>query len=279
MNMRTMRKPVEAFTLVELIVVIAIVALLSALSLSAVTGSRSNAQRIACVNNLKQVGIAFRTWAIAHNGSTPMSLSQSQGGDSQDVGFRNLGFYQPPIQGVSRMFLCMSNELSTPKILFCPAEYESSYRQAAINFSGVAAPGSVPYTNDLNVSYFIGVDAQETSPRMFLTGDHNLGGDWNPPQTPYCYMSGPTTTAGIGWAVWLGTNWVNNLGPAFMANQHNQQGNIGLADGSVECFNRSQFQDAIRNTGDTGRSPGTNFKPATGIGPNPGPGCNRIQLP
>jgi prepilin-type processing-associated H-X9-DG protein len=64
-----------------------------------------------------------------------------------------------------------------------------------------------------------------------------------------------------------------------MANQHNQQGNIGLADGSVECFNRSQFQDAIRNTGDTGRSPGTNFKPATGIGPNPGPGCNRIQLP
>ena len=58
--MRNLRKPAEAFTLVELIVVVAIVALLATFSLSAVTGSRSNVQRIACINNLKQVGIAFR---------------------------------------------------------------------------------------------------------------------------------------------------------------------------------------------------------------------------
>jgi prepilin-type processing-associated H-X9-DG protein len=64
-----------------------------------------------------------------------------------------------------------------------------------------------------------------------------------------------------------------------MANQHDKVGNIGLADGSVEGFNRSQLQDAIKRSGDTGRVPGTGFKPATGIGPNPGPGCNRIQLP
>ena len=74
-----MRKQSEAFTLVELIVVIAIVALLSALSLSAVTGSRSKAQRIACVNNLKQVGLAFRTWAIAHDGFTPMTVATRLG--------------------------------------------------------------------------------------------------------------------------------------------------------------------------------------------------------
>ena len=202
-------------------------------------------------------------------------------GDSDDVGYRTLGVNQTASRGVSIMFLCMSNELSTPKVLFCPAEYESYYRMAATNFSGTydSATNSAPYTNDLNVSYFIGVDAQETSPRMLLTGDHNLGGDANPPQTAYCYMSGPTMTAGVGFAIWLGTNWVSNQGPAFLANQHNQQGNVGLADGSVECFNRSQFQNAIRNTGDTGRAPGTGFKPATGVGPSPGPGCNRIQLP
>ena len=123
-----MRKQAKAFTLVELIVVIAIVALLSIFSLSAVTGSRSNAQRIACINNLKQVGIAFRTWAIANNGNTPMTLARSQGGDSDDVGYRTLGVNQTASRGVSIMFLCMSNELSTPKVLFCPAEYESYYR-------------------------------------------------------------------------------------------------------------------------------------------------------
>ena len=83
-----MRKQSKAFTLIELIVVIAVVALLSAFSLSAVTGSRSKAQRIACVNNLKQVGLAFRTWAIAHDGFTPMTVARAAGGDSEDVGYK-----------------------------------------------------------------------------------------------------------------------------------------------------------------------------------------------
>jgi prepilin-type processing-associated H-X9-DG protein len=209
-----------------------------------------------------------------------MTLARSQGGDAEDVGYRLLGADQWSSQGVSKMFLCMSNELSTTKILFCPAEYESSYRQAASTFAGAQPPYStnVAYINDLNVSYFTGVDAQETSPRLFLAGDHNIGGDANPPQTAFSYQTGSMTTAGIGFAVWLGTNWMTDKGPAFMANQHNQQGNVGLADGSVECFNRSQFQNALRNSGDRGRAPGM-FRAATGIGPGPGVGCNRIQLP
>ena len=276
MNMRNMRKQNWAFTLVELLVVIAIVALLSALSLSAVTGTRSKAQRITCINNLKQVGLSFRTFSIANDGNMPQTLAGSQGGAWEDVGFRVLGANQQTSRGVSKMFLCISNELSTPKILFCPAEYESAYRQAAGTFARVQTPGSnqVLYINDLNVSYFIGVDAQETSPRLFLTGDHNLGGDANPPTTAF-FAVGLSSY----YAVWLGTNWLTDKGPAFMANQHDKTGNIGLADGSVEGFNRSQLQDAIKLSGDTGRAPGTNFRPATGIGPYPGPGCNRIQLP
>ena len=276
-----MRKQNWAFTLVELLVVIAIVALLSALSLSAVTGTRSKAQRLTCINNLKQVGVAFRTWSIAHDGLTPMTVARASGGDSEDVGYRVLAANQQSSRGVSKMFLCMSNELSIPKILFCPAEYESSYRQAASSyrqaastFSGTydSATNSAPYTNDLNVSYFIGVDAQETSPRMFLAGDHNLGGDGNPPRWAYYSLDG----FNLGYAVWLGTNFTVNWGPAFMANQHDKEGNIGLADGSVECFKRSQIQDALKRSGDTGRTPGT-FLPATGA--TAGPGCNRIQFP
>ena len=68
------------------------------------------------------------------------------------------------------------------------------------------------------------------------------------------------------------------MGPAFMANQHHQEGNVAFADGSVQYFTRSQLQAALKNSGDTGRYPG-NFNAATGFGPNPGTGCNRIQLP
>ena len=263
-----MRKQSWAFTLVELLVVTAIVALLSALSLSAVTGARPKAQRLTCINNLKQVGLSFRTFAIDHSGLTPQTLAGS------DIGLRTLGSNQQTSRGVSKMFLCMSNELSTPKILFCPAEYESSYRQAASTFSGTydSATNSTPYISDLNVSYFIGVDAQETRPQMFLTGDHNLGGDANPPTKAYCAV-GVTPSSPF---IWLGTNFSVNMGPAFTAKQHDKQGNVGLADGSVEFFSRSQLQDAIKKTGDTGRQTGA-FMGA--LGATAGPGCNRIQLP
>jgi prepilin-type N-terminal cleavage/methylation domain-containing protein/prepilin-type processing-associated H-X9-DG protein len=274
--MRNMRKREKAFTLVELLVVIAVITILAASLLPALAAAKPKARHVVCSNNLKQVGLAFRTWATAHNGNTPMTVPQSQGGDAEDVGNRYLDATQAGSRGVSKMFLCLSNELRTPKILFCPAEYENAYRQAATSFAGMAAPGTVPYTNDLNVSYFIGVDAQDASPQMLLAGDHNLGGNANPPTNAYCYMLSPTATVGIGWAVWLGTNWLTDRGPAFMANQHDQQGNIALADGSVECFSRSRLQAALKKTGDTARAPGV-FKAATGV--TGGPGLNRIQLP
>jgi prepilin-type N-terminal cleavage/methylation domain-containing protein/prepilin-type processing-associated H-X9-DG protein len=275
--MRNLCTREKAFTLIELLVVLAVIAVLAASLLPALAAGKPKALRVVCSNNLKQVGLAFQAWAIAHNDNTPMSLPRSQGGDSGDVGYRTLGTDQTTSQGVSKMFLCMSNELSTPKILFCPAEYENAYRQAAASFAGTAP--SAPFTSDLNVSYFIGVDAKRTSPAMLLAGDHNIGGDANPPQTAFCYMVGPAATAGVGYALWLGTNFIVNMGPAFLANQHDQQGNIAFADGSVDCFSRARLQDALKKTGDTGRSPGTNFKPAIGIGSLPGPGCNRIQLP
>ena len=272
--MKNIPKQNRAFTLVELLVVVAVVAVLAAFLLPALAGSRPQTLRVTCSNNLKQVGIAFRTWAINHNGNMPMTVGLAQGGNADtDVGFRIVSAAQATSRGVCKMFLTMSNELGTPMILFCPAEYESSYRQPATSFAPTNAGtnNAVPYTNDFNCSYFIGIDASETHPRMFLTGDHNLGGNANPPTMPY--LAAPATGTPF---VSLGTNFTINMGPAFLNNMHAQQGNVGLADGSVEWFNRSELQAALRSTGDTGRTPGVFL---TGVGGIGGTGCNRIQLP
>ncbi len=61
----------KAFTLVELLVVIAVVGILVALLLPAIAATRDSARAVVCKSNLRQIGLSLHTYAEGHGGRFP----------------------------------------------------------------------------------------------------------------------------------------------------------------------------------------------------------------
>jgi hypothetical protein len=122
--------------------------------LPALSRAKGKAQEIACVNNLKQVGLAFRIWATDHDERYPFQVPQEQGG-TKELGERDAEGYDvnPAVHLQS-----LAMELVTPRILVCPADQT---KVPAVDF---------PSLTSANVSYKIrsGETVDEAHPGEIL---------------------------------------------------------------------------------------------------------------
>jgi type II secretory pathway pseudopilin PulG len=201
------RRPVVAFTLLELMVVALTLFLLALLVLPNIQhyDGRVRATRIDCVNRLKQVGLAFRLWAGDNGDRYPMYVSVTNGGAMEYV---SNGLVAP-------IFGVMSNELGTPKLLLCRADEE---RDFATNWNSLS---------DANVSYFICLTTtNNANPALWLAGDRNLT---NGTARVRGVLTVPTNSV-VGWTRAM----------------HNLQGNVCSADGSVQQLTAAGLQASFR---------------------------------
>ena|SRR5436190_8756007 len=141
---------------------------------------------------------------------------------------------------VVAIFQVKSNELSTPRILFCN-EYKRSIQASSFS-KGVPVDGidqTICLSNNSNVSYFVGLDAENTSTSMFLSGDDNWlsGGE----AKNVASKGVPVQSAML--SLWTNTS------VAWSDERHKKNGNMGMADGSVQGFSSSRLAEALRNTG------------------------------
>ena len=162
MNRLFRKHKIGAFTLIELLVVIAIIAILASMLLPALAKAKAKAVRIKCTNNLKQVRLSFRLFSTDNGDRYPMGVSTNDGGSSEFNSTPAATYYH---------FGVMSNELTTPKIVLCPAD-SGGNRKEATNFFMITGKGD--FINNKRISYFVGVDADETKPSMLLSGDRNI---------------------------------------------------------------------------------------------------------
>jgi prepilin-type processing-associated H-X9-DG protein len=199
----------QAFSVPELLIVVFCLALAAALLLPGLARSRARSSRITCVNHLKQIGLSFRTFALDDNDKFPMQVSVTNGGALESI----------PLGWVYPHFQVMSNELSTPRILVCPQDRR---RTNAVSFG--------PGFGDHNISYFVGIDAVDTTPQMILAGDDNL------------MMSGKPAKPGL-LDLWT------NAPIAWSASRHVNQGNLCFADGSVQQASNVRLPLFLQSTG------------------------------
>jgi type II secretory pathway pseudopilin PulG len=195
------------FTLVALLVILAVLAILAAMLLPALAAAKKKSSKLSCVSNLKQCGLAFRIWEGDNGDQYPMDVPMAKGGTLEFVTGAD----------TFRHFQVISNELSTPKILVCPADT----RIAAVNFVRL---------KNQNVSYFVALDAKDEFPQRFLDGDRNITGASEPENGILKLVPGQHTS------------WTETI--------HVNQGNLGLADGSVQQYSNSALRNALQNSGD-----------------------------
>lgn len=214
MNPHSSNQCRSGITLLEVMILMAVMAVLGFfLYQNLQRRPRALSKRITCVNQLKQIGLATRMWAMDHGDTYPAATAITNGGTMDHALMAQAWIH----------LQALSNELGTPKILVCPAD--RTMKPASVFGAGFGSG---------NVSYFVGVDAQETQPQMLLAGDRNL------------------TTNGVRIGPGLHTVNTNQL-LGWDKTMHNRCGNIGLADGSVQQLSEAALGDAVAYRFETDR--------------------------
>jgi competence protein ComGC len=213
----------EAFTLIELMLVVVILFVLLTMLLPFFSRARARSPRIMCIDNLKQIGIAYRVWSNDHGDRFPATQSLTNGGWSELLQRPNEGFM------CWMNYAIMSNELGQfAKILVCP----SDERKSADVFSNLVS--------NIHLAYLVGVSTDDNYPQSLLAGDRNLGAGAEPDR-----KYGFSPESGLGNDVAIQTN--SKAGPVCWSLKihswsTNSCGNIMFGDGSAQQVTSENFR-------------------------------------
>ena len=213
--MQRNNKPIPAFTLVELLVVIGIIALLISILLPALNSARERASRVKCSSNLRQLSQAVMTYAGDNKGHYPR-VRHVQGqiptfftGFLRDSPFGPTG--EPfPNDVTAALFLLVRGKYLTLNVFICPSSVQKvddlqGYETLKCsNFSDTLPYGwnlSYSYANPYSGSSGLALEdadyklTPQTTADFAIAADRNDGDDrfrninWKAPASDMKFMN------------------------------------------------------------------------------------------
>ena len=234
MNIHFTNRRTHAFSLVEVMVVVAVIAIISAVFLSKHARDRDRARRISCIGSLKITSMGLRLFANDADGAYPFQFLSRP---TNSMMFGSAFKTNDPGE-LWKLIQVAQNDIASARVPICPGD--RPWRPAD-SFLTAGLPGEFAHTNSrLNaLSYFLSPDADESDPSLILMGDRYLTTD---PETSSerktSFLFGQQDVSS-GASLEKQVRWISTV--------HQGGGNAAFMDGSVQQLTTAKLREAIVN--------------------------------
>jgi len=224
----------SAFTRAELVATLGAICLCVLILLPSLASNGSRSEQVGCMNNLRQIGIAFQAWGNEHDDQRPWfvmtNIAQNQGGTRGHPLMNNAWIH----------FTALSNFMS-PTLLSDPGEMGRNKR-VAHTWSFSPSDGLFNGNfRDNALSYMLGVHATVPELANILTADRNVSFDG----VSGCAY-GFTQVLNLTFPPTGFRGWTNG--------NHGTFGNVLLNDGRVEFTSSRRLYGILLKIDDVGFS-------------------------